>query len=117
MGEGLLRSFGDNDFDAFSAGSAPHGINPQAVQVMGEIGIDIAQQRSKHLNEFQGQPFDYVITLCDSAHEGCPPCLAIPSAFSGAIPTRLRWLVMRKHSFGHSEKCVMSFASGYAYGS
>jgi arsenate reductase len=83
MAEGLLRSFGDNDFDAFSAGSEPHGINPQAVQVMGEIGIDIAQQRSKHLNEFQGQPFDYVITLCDSAHEGCP---ALPGD-----PERIQW--------------------------
>ena len=83
MAEGLLRFFGKDDFDVFSAGSEPHGINPQAVQVMGEIGIEIAQQRSKHLNEFQGQPFDYVITLCDPTHEGCP---SLPGD-----PERIQW--------------------------
>jgi arsenate reductase (thioredoxin) len=72
MAEGLLRFLGKDDFDAFSAGSEPHGLNPRAVQVMGEIGIDIAQQRSKHLTEYQDQSFDYIITVCDREHERCP---------------------------------------------
>jgi arsenate reductase (thioredoxin) len=72
MAEGLLRFLGKDDFDTFSAGSEPPGMDSRAVQVMGEIGIDIGHQRSKHLNEFLGQPFDYVITLCDQAHEVCP---------------------------------------------
>ena len=83
MAEGLLRFFGNDDFDVSSAGSEPHGMNPRAVQVMGEIGIDIAPQRSKHLNEFRDHPFDYMITLCDPAHEECP-------AFPGD-PERIQW--------------------------
>ena len=83
MAEGLLRFLGKDDFDAFSAGSEPQHINPRAVQVMEELSIDIAQQRSKHLNEFLDQPFDYVITLCDPAHEECP-------AFPGD-PERIQW--------------------------
>jgi arsenate reductase len=83
MAEGLLRFFGNDDFDVSSAGSDPHGMNPHMVQVMGELGIDIAPQRSKHLNEFRDQSFDYVITLCDPAHEECP-------AFPGD-PERIQW--------------------------
>ena len=83
MAEGLLRFLGKDDFDAFSAGSEPHGLNLHAVQVMGELGIDITQQRSKHLNEFLGQPFNYVITLCDRAHEVCP---TLPGD-----PERIQW--------------------------
>ena len=59
------------------------GLNVHAVQVMGELGIDITQQRSKHLNEFLGQPFNYVITLCDRAHEVCP---TLPGD-----PERIQW--------------------------
>jgi arsenate reductase (thioredoxin) len=83
MAEGLLQFFGKDDFDAFSAGSAPHGVDPRAVQVMSELGIDIVSQRSKHLNEFRDQPFDYMITLCDPAHEECP---AFPDD-----PERIQW--------------------------
>lgn len=83
MTEGLLRLLGKDDFDVFSAGSDPQGLNPLAVQVMGEIGIDISQQRSKHLNEYLGQEFDYIITVCDQANETCP-------TFPGD-PKRIHW--------------------------
>jgi arsenate reductase len=72
MAEGLLRLLGKDDFDVFSAGSHPQDLNPVAIQVMREIGVDISQQRSKHLNEYLGQAFDYVITVCDQANESCP---------------------------------------------
>lgn len=72
MAEGLLREMAGDRYDVFSAGSKPSVVNPLAIEVMREIGIDISGQRSKHLNEYLKQPFDYVITVCDEAAETCP---------------------------------------------
>jgi arsenate reductase len=72
MAEGLLRHLAGERMDVFSAGSKPSTVNPLAIQVMAERGIDISHQRSKHLNEFLQQPFDEVITVCDQAAEVCP---------------------------------------------
>lgn len=72
MGEGLLRHMAGDDFEVFSAGTKPVGLNPNAVKAMSEIGIDIAGHRSKSVEEFAGQQFDYVITVCDNAKESCP---------------------------------------------
>lgn len=72
IAEGLLRHLVGNNFEAYSAGLEPRGMNPLAVKVMEEIGIDISSQRSKSLNEYTGQKFDYVITLCEEARESCP---------------------------------------------
>jgi arsenate reductase len=72
MAEGLLRELYGDHFEVFSAGSKPSVVNPLAIQVMHERGIDISQYRSKHLNEFRQQPFDYVIMVCDQAAETCP---------------------------------------------
>lgn len=76
MAEGILRSFnqeGDGDrFEVHSAGVKPSTVRPEAIQVMNEIGIDISGHRSKSVDEFIGQSFDYVITVCDNANETCP---------------------------------------------
>jgi arsenate reductase (thioredoxin) len=72
MAEGLLRALAGDRVDVFSAGAKPASVNPLAIQAMGERGIDIGQQRSKHLSEFLDQPFDEVITVCDNAAESCP---------------------------------------------
>lgn len=72
MAEGLLRRLASDRFDVFSAGTRPVDLNPNAVKAMAEIGIDIAGHRSKSVDEFVGQQFDYVITVCDSAKESCP---------------------------------------------
>ena len=72
MAEGLLRSFGGDSFEVFSAGTKPSIVRPEAIAVMSELGIDLSGQRSKHLREFEGQAFDYVITVCDDANESCP---------------------------------------------
>jgi len=72
MAEGLLRQMAGDRFDVFSAGTRPAGLNPNAVAVMKEIGIDISGQHSKPVGEFAGQSFDYVITVCDNARESCP---------------------------------------------
>lgn len=72
MAEGLLRHLAWDRFEAASAGTHPAGVNPLAVQAMREIGIDISHHRSKYVDEFLGQRFDYVITVCDRARETCP---------------------------------------------
>src|ERR1041384_3223246 len=72
MAEGLLRALAGERFEVFSAGSKPSVVNPLAIAAMDERGIDIRTHRSKHLNEFLAQPFDYVITVCDTAAESCP---------------------------------------------
>ncbi len=72
MAEGLLRNLYGNRFDAYSAGTHPSVVNPYAVKVMEEIGIDISKQHSKSASEFLDVRFDYIITLCDHARETCP---------------------------------------------
>lgn len=72
MAEGILRHYGNERIEVFSAGTKPSEVNPIAIQVMKEIGIDISGHRSKHVDEFKGQTFDYVITVCDHVKESCP---------------------------------------------
>jgi len=71
MAEGILRHYRGQEFEVFSAGTKPSVVNPTAIKVMKEIGIDISGQRSKHVDEFKGQNMDYVITVCDNAKESC----------------------------------------------
>ncbi len=73
LAEGLLRARAGDHFEVYSAGSNPAGrVLPGAIQVLAEIGIDISGARSKSMMEFISQPFDYVLTVCDSAAEACP---------------------------------------------
>jgi arsenate reductase len=99
MAEGLLRNLAGNYFDVESAGTKPGSVRPEAVAVMHELGIDISGHRSKSVSEFDGQRFDYVITVCDSARESCPFFFGTaekihqsfddPAAFQGATEQRL----------------------------
>jgi arsenate reductase len=73
MAEGWLRQLAGDQFEAFSAGAKPAGhVHPLAIKAMAEVGIDILGHTSKHLDVFDGQKFDYLITVCDSAREACP---------------------------------------------
>lgn len=72
MAEGWARHLRGDVLEPYSAGIEPHGLNPHAVRVMAEAGVDIAGQRSKHVDELRDMPFDYVVTVCDHAHESCP---------------------------------------------
>lgn len=72
MAEGLLRHTAGERFDVCSAGTEPKGLADETIEVMREIGIDVSHQRSQHVDEFAGQRFDYVITVCDSARQTCP---------------------------------------------
>ncbi len=83
MAEGVLRHYGGGKFEVLSAGTQPSHVNPVAIAVMKEIGIDISGHRSKHLDEFRGKQIDCVITVCDQANETCP-------VFPGA-GQRLHW--------------------------
>ena len=83
MAEGVMRHESRGSIEVFSAGTKPSGLRAEAVAVMKEIGIDISGGRSKSVDEFRGQAFDYVITVCDNAAESCP-------VFPGATE-RLHW--------------------------
>jgi arsenate reductase len=72
LAEGFLRHFAGNSAEIYSAGIETHGVNPKAVTVMAESGIDISAHTSNHINEYIGIDFDYVITVCDHAKESCP---------------------------------------------
>ncbi|MBK8029033.1 MAG: arsenate reductase ArsC [Chloroflexi bacterium] len=83
MAEGLLRHLAGERMEVFSAGSKPSVVNPYAIRAMQARGLDIRGHRSKHLNEYLSEPFDYVITVCDNAAETCP-------VFPGK-PERIHW--------------------------
>lgn len=72
MAEALLRSLNGDRFEACSAGTDPHGVNPNAVAAMREIGIDIRNQKSEHVESYLGAGVDTVISVCDSAASNCP---------------------------------------------
>jgi len=83
MAEGFVRHFLKDNSEVASAGLAPKGVHPLAIRVMGEIGIDISHHKSRHLSEYAGSQYDYVITVCGNAAERCP-------VFSGNAQ-RLHW--------------------------
>ena len=99
MAEGLLEHDAGDRFEVESAGTKPGRVRPEAIAVMKELGIDISGHRSKHVNEFQGQSFDYVLTVCDNAKESCPVfpsdakrihnAFEDPAAFQGTEEERL----------------------------
>ena len=72
MAEGWARHLKSDRIEAFSAGIETHGLNPQAVAVMAEAGVDISGHRSKHIDAFKDTDLDCVITVCGHAHETCP---------------------------------------------
>jgi len=72
MAEGLLNAFYGDKYEGYSAGVTPTKVNPYVVKSMAEIGIDISRNHSKSIEEFRGENFNYVVTVCDSAREACP---------------------------------------------
>ena len=72
MCEAWTRHCAADSIDAYSAGVAPHGVDPRAVRVMAEVGVDMSSQTSKHVDSLAGITFDYVTTVCDNAAENCP---------------------------------------------
>ena len=99
IAEALLRSIGGEAFAVFSAGTHPKGVNPLTLRVLAEAGVEAEGLRSKNVADFLDQPFDYVITVCDSAAEECPVfpgakamlhwSFPDPAAVEGPEPVRL----------------------------
>lgn len=83
LAEALLKDAGGADFEVYSAGTEPKGINPFSIQVLEQAGLVAADYESKSLERFNGESFDYVITVCDRAAEQCP-------VFPGD-PERIHW--------------------------
>lgn len=86
MAEALLRQYAGRRVEVSSAGSAPRPLHPAAVRAMREYGIDLAGRQSRSLEEFTGQPLDYVITLCDRVREVCPDFPGHPAAIHWSLP-------------------------------
>jgi arsenate reductase len=72
MAEALLKCLAGDRFEVHSAGTKPVAVRPEAITVMRELGIDISGNRSKSIDEFRNESFDYVLTVCDNANETCP---------------------------------------------
>jgi arsenate reductase len=99
MAEGLLRHHAGDRFEVCSAGTQPSRVRPEAIAAMRELAIDISGHRSKSVDEFAGQHFDYVLTVCDNARESCPifpgQCVRLhrsfedPAAIEGSDEERL----------------------------
>jgi len=95
IGATLLRKMAPDAFDVYSAGTHPKGINPYTVRVLEPLGIDLSGERSKSIAEFDGQTFDYVITVCDAAAEECP-------VFPGAA--RIHWSFVDPAAVGGTDE-------------
>jgi arsenate reductase len=102
MAEGLLRNINSRQYEAFSAGVKPTAVNPKALQVMREIGIDISKQFSKSVDQFSDSDFDIVVTVCDNAKESCP--------VFGVASRRIHWsFVDPADATGSDEQVVRVF--------
>lgn len=85
MAEGFLRSLAGDQYEVSSAGTHPMGLNSRAVEAMQDVDVDISDQRSQSIDEFEGVSFDYVVTVCDRAKESCPT--------TPVASTRLHWSI------------------------
>jgi len=72
IAEGFLRHYAGEKANVYSAGVETHGVNPRAISIMNEVGIDLSNHTSNHVDEYTNIPFDFVITVCDNAKERCP---------------------------------------------
>jgi len=101
MAEGLLRATAGDHFEVVSAGTIPTFVRPQAIAVMNELGIDISRHRSKSVDEFAHDHFDYLITVCDQANQRCP-------IFPGS-GKRIHWSIEDPVGFGAEEVQLKAF--------
>src|SRR5579859_5849589 len=103
MAEGFFRKLGGANYEVHSAGTYPSTVNPLAIEAMREVGIDISGHRSKSVDEFAGQSFDLVITVCDFAAEHCP-------VFPGS-PERIHWSFRDPGTSGSHDQKLAEFRS------
>ncbi len=120
MAEGLLRHDGGEKFEVFSAGVKPSSVRTEAIRVMNEIGIDISGHRSKSVDEFAGQQFDYVITVCDDAKETCPvfpgKAIRVHQSFEDPPPPSIGSDEERLSIFRHVRDEIREWMKGFING-
>ena len=102
LAEGYLRHFTGNKAEIYSAGIETHGVNPKAIEVMREDGIDISEHTSNHIDEYQSINFDWVITVCDNAKERCPYFPTTAQIFHHNFPDPAK-------AIGNPEEIMQSF--------
>ncbi|MBE0618625.1 MAG: arsenate reductase ArsC [Proteobacteria bacterium] len=100
MAEGWLRHLGGDRCEVFSAGTRPQGVNPLAVRVMAEAGVDLSSHRSKSVNDFLGRDLDLLVTVCGGAKESCP-------VFLGTVGDRRHWALADPAKARGSEEEVL----------
>jgi arsenate reductase len=105
MAEGLLRHDAGDRFKVESAGTKPSTVRPEAIAVMKEVGIDITSHRSKHVDEFASQDFDYVLTVCNNAKESCPVFFGKAARLHHSFDDRPRSLARRKNGLANFAAC------------
>ncbi len=118
MAEGFLRAYGGDSYEAHSAGTSPSTVNPLAITVMHEIGIDISGHHSKNVGGYLGQHFPFVITVCDNAKEHCPifpgPCMREhwsfpdPAEATGSDDERLAFFRKVRDAIGERVRVFVS---------
>jgi arsenate reductase len=86
MAHGYLNDFGNGELEVYSAGTETHGVNPKAIAIMKEDGVDISLHTSNHVNEYTKEDFDFVLTVCDDAQEKCPHFPAKVKSFHFNFP-------------------------------
>jgi len=104
IAEGIANSMFGDSFEAYSAGTSPSSVNPYAISAMKDIGINIENNRSKSVNEFNDLNFDYAVTVCDSARESCP-------VFTGAKKVIHKSFNDPSSTTGNSEEILEEFKS------
>lgn len=104
IAEGYLKHYAGNKATIYSAGVETHGVNPKAVQIMAEDGIDISKHTSNNVDEYLSIPFDYVITVCDNAKERCPYLPSQAERFHQNFPDPAK-------ATGSEEEIMQSFRS------
>ncbi len=115
MAEGMLRAWGGDGFEVFSAGTEVTVVRPEAITVMDEIGVDISGHTSKTLEPYLGESFTWLVTVCDQAREACPTIPGVarqahwsiddPSATEGDEEARLKAFRMAAIRCGAGSRC------------
>jgi protein-tyrosine-phosphatase len=106
MAEGLLRHDAGDRFEVESAGTNPSQVRPEAIAVMKELGIDISDHHSKHVDTVADQRFDYVLTVCDSAKESCPLFREPLNKSIAPLKIRLLFRDLSRSGFHHFARCA-----------
>lgn len=104
MAEGYLQQLSGGRAEVYSAGIETHGVNPRAIAIMKEDGIDISGHTSNNMAEYQGIGFDYIITVCDNAREHCPHFPSSAQKFHYNFPDPAMAMATRRKLFRHSAR-------------